>query len=27
VNDRVKKIKIDLHPVKTVKDAFKILFN
>ncbi|HIA94418.1 MAG TPA: DNA repair protein RadA [Candidatus Marinimicrobia bacterium] len=27
VNDRVKKIKIDLHPVKTVKDAFKVLFN
>ena len=27
VNDRVKKIKIDLHPVKTVKGAFKVLFN
>ena len=27
VNDRVKKIKIDLYPVKTVKDAFKVLFN
>ena len=26
VNDKVKKIKIDLHPVKFVKDAFKILF-
>jgi DNA repair protein RadA/Sms len=26
VNDKVKKIKIDLHPVKFVKDAFQILF-
>jgi DNA repair protein RadA/Sms len=26
VNDKVKKIKIDLHPVKFVKDAFHILF-
>ena len=26
VNDKVKKIKIDLHPVKFVNDAFKILF-
>ena len=26
VNDKVKKIEIDLHPVKFVKDAFKILF-
>ena len=26
VNEKVKKIKIDLHPVKFVKDAFKILF-
>ena len=26
VNEKVKKLKIDLHPVKFVKDAFKILF-
>jgi DNA repair protein RadA/Sms len=26
VNDKVKKIKIDLYPVKFVKEAFKILF-
>tara|TARA_Y100000590_G_scaffold387350_1_gene460852 strand:+ start:43978 stop:45426 length:1449 start_codon:yes stop_codon:yes gene_type:complete len=26
MNDKVKKIEIDLHPVKFVKDAFKILF-
>jgi len=26
VNDKVKKIDLDLHPVKFVKDAFKILF-
>jgi DNA repair protein RadA/Sms len=26
VNDKAKKVKIELHPVKFVKDAFRVLF-